>query len=75
MARKVDPDELIGSSEVAEILGLSHTSGISTYVKRYEDFPGPVVDLPRSRVRLWLRPEIERWDSQRSKRRGRPPRE
>ena len=74
VAKKVDPDELIGPGEVAELLGLSHTSAVSTYAKRYDDFPDPLVNLPRSRIRLWLRPEIEDWDARRSKRRGRPPR-
>lgn len=73
MARKVDPDELIGAAEVAEILGLSQPASVSTYRHRYEDFPEPVVRLPKSRVVLWLRPEVELWDSTRTKRRGRPP--
>ena len=57
----VTTEDLVGAAEVAEILGLSHPSSVSTYVKRYADFPPPVVELPKSRVRLWLRSEIERW--------------
>jgi hypothetical protein len=33
----------------------------STCLRRYEDFPRPVVDLPKSRVRLWLRQDIKTW--------------
>ncbi len=65
MAPQVDTEDLIGAVEVAEVLGLSHPSSVSTYVKRYADFPTPVVELPKSRVRLWLRSEIEAWDAAR----------
>lgn len=58
---KVDSDDLIGASEVAAILRLSHPSSATTYLRRYPDFPKPVVDLSSSRVRLWRRRDIERW--------------
>lgn len=58
---KVDSDDLIGASEVAAILRLSHPSSVTTYLRRYPDFPKPVVDLSSSRVRLWRRQDIERW--------------
>jgi predicted DNA-binding transcriptional regulator AlpA len=57
----VDPSELIASIDVAEILGLAHASSVATYLRRYDDFPRPVVELQRSHVRLWRRPEIEKW--------------
>ena len=61
MGEKVDPDDLIGAAEVQAILRLSHPSSVTTYLKRYPDFPTPVVDLSGSRVRLWKRQDIVQW--------------
>jgi glutathione-regulated potassium-efflux system ancillary protein KefG len=58
---KVNTEDLIAAAEVAEILGLSHPNSVTSYLRRYDDFPRPVVDLKASRVRLWLRPEILAW--------------
>ncbi len=57
----VDPKDLISAAEVQAILKLSHPSSVTTYLKRYDDFPQPVVDLSASRVRLWRRQDILRW--------------
>jgi predicted DNA-binding transcriptional regulator AlpA len=57
----VDPKDLISAAEVQAILKLSHPSSVTTYLKRYDDFPQPVVDLSGSRVRLWRRQDILRW--------------
>ena len=54
-------DDLVDAHGVAEMLGLSHPNTVSVYQHRYDDMPGPVIDLGRGRVKLWLRPEIERW--------------
>ncbi len=72
MSPEVNTEDLVGAAEVAAILGLSLSTNVSTYARRYPDFPVPVVDLPESRVRLWLRQDIEDWDSGRSKEKGRP---
>lgn len=64
---KVDSDDLVGAAEVASILRLSHPSSVTTYLRRYADFPKPVVDLSASRVRLWRRQDIERWHDTRTK--------
>lgn len=61
VGEKVDPGELIGAAEAQAILRLSHPSSVTTYLKRYPDFPKPVVDLSGSRVRLWKRQDIVRW--------------
>mgnify|MGYP001548032250 FL=1 len=66
MSPKVNTEDLIGAAEVADILGLAHHNSVSTYLRRYEDFPRPVVDLPKRRVRLWLRQDINKWRKQRS---------
>lgn len=61
MSNQVDPDDLIGAAEVQAILNLSHPNSVSTYLKRYHDFPRPVVELSEGRIRLWIRQDIERW--------------
>ena len=66
MGETVDPDDLVGAAEVAAILRLSHPSSVTTYLRRYPDFPKPVVDLSSSRVRLWRRQDIERWQRERT---------
>jgi predicted DNA-binding transcriptional regulator AlpA len=43
------------------MLGLTHHNTVSTYLRRYDDFPRPVVDRSGGRVRLWLRQDIEAW--------------
>jgi glutathione-regulated potassium-efflux system ancillary protein KefG len=64
MARKIDPEDLIDAQGVSEILELSHRNSVTLYQRRYEDMPRPVVDLGAGRVKLWLRPEIQRWWAQ-----------
>ncbi len=65
MSPTVRTEDLIDAHDVAEILGLSHPNSVSTYLKRYDDMPRPVLELGRGRPRLWLRPEIERWGQER----------
>lgn len=66
LGETLDSDDLVGAAEVAAILRLSHPSSVTTYLRRYADFPRPVVDLSASRVRLWRRQDIEAWDRQRT---------
>jgi glutathione-regulated potassium-efflux system ancillary protein KefG len=63
---RVRTEDLVDAQTVAEILGLSHRNTVSSYLKRYPEMPRPVVDLPTSRIRLWLRAEIEAWSQLRS---------
>ena len=65
MSPKVNTEDLVGAVEVAALLGLSHYNSVTTYLNRYDDFPTPVVDLSRSRVRLWLRQDILDWKQRR----------
>jgi hypothetical protein len=75
VAPKVDPSDLLDAQGVADILRLAHRNTVSQYQRRYEDMPRPVVDLGDRRVKLWLRPEIERWAKrQESQGRTRPKR-
>jgi len=68
MGRMVDLDDLIDAAAVARICGLSTRNSVRTYRTRYPDFPAPVIDLGEGRCLLWLRPEIERWNSSRPRR-------
>jgi len=61
MSPKVDTDDLIDAQGVADVLDLSHRNTVSQYQRRYADMPRPVIDLGEGRVKLWLRPDIERW--------------
>lgn len=62
----VRTEDLIDAHGVAQILGLSHANSVSTYLRRYDEMPRPVVDLGAGRPRLWLRSEIEGWAAMRS---------
>lgn len=66
MAPTVDTEDLVDSQEVAELLGLSHRNSVSTYLKRYADFPRPIVERGGGRTRLWLRSAIAAWAEARS---------
>lgn len=61
MSRKIDPADLIDAHGVAALLHLGQRSSVSTYRKRYSDFPVPVVDMGAGRCLLWLRADIEAW--------------
>lgn len=71
MGRVVDLDDLADGAEVAKILGLSDARSVSTYRKRYSDFPEPVLVSEGGRCRYWLRGEIEDWRKRRPDQ-GRP---
>ena len=58
---KIDPEDLIDASEVAEILGVSSNRSVSTYRLRHDDFPAPVVEKGSGKCVLWLRKDIEVW--------------
>jgi glutathione-regulated potassium-efflux system ancillary protein KefG len=61
MSPRVATEDLLDAQGVADILGLSHRNTVFQYQRRYDDMPHPVVDLGEGRVKLWLRPQVERW--------------
>jgi len=61
MSRMVALDDLLDAHGVAELLGLSHYNTVSVYQHRYDDMPRPALDLGKGRIKLWLRPEVEKW--------------
>lgn len=64
---KIDPDDLLDAGEVAELLGLSMRQAVSTYRRRYTDFPEPVVAKNNGQCTLWLRTDIEAWRDRRTR--------
>jgi hypothetical protein len=68
MSPKVDTEDLIDARGVADVLDLSHRNTVSQYQRRYTDMPRPVIDLGEGRVKLWLRPDIERWGAEQAAR-------
>lgn len=52
-------DDLVGSAEIAERLGLAHPEQVHAYRTRYRDFPEPVAQLAIGYVWNW--PDIARW--------------
>jgi glutathione-regulated potassium-efflux system ancillary protein KefG len=61
LSPRVATEDLVDAQGVADVLGLSHRNTVFQYQRRYDDMPEPVVDLGDGRVKLWLRPQIERW--------------
>ncbi len=58
---KIDSDDLIDASSVAEVLGLANRTSVSVYQRRYPAMPRPVVDLGRGRTKLWSRSAVALW--------------
>ena len=65
MPRHLDAEQLVDAQGVAELLGLAQRNAVSAYQRRYPAMPRPVVDLGQGRCKLWLRSEIEHWQSER----------
>src|SRR5258708_36855877 len=58
---KIDSDDLIDASSVAEVLGLANRTSVSVYQRRYPAMPRPVVDPGRGRTKLWSRRAVASW--------------
>lgn len=69
MGRLVDLDDLIDVGQVAELLGLAQRNSVTTYMRRYGDFPAPAIEFAHGKCRAWLQQEVEDW---RERRRERP---
>lgn len=64
----IDPAELLDAGEVADLLGLARREAVSTYRRRYPDFPAPAVEKNSGKCVLWLRADIEAWAKVRPRR-------
>jgi glutathione-regulated potassium-efflux system ancillary protein KefG len=63
----VRTESLADAHELALLLGLRHANSVSTYQRRYPDMPRPVLDLGPGRPKLWLRPQVVSWATNRSR--------
>jgi predicted DNA-binding transcriptional regulator AlpA len=59
--RRVYLDDIIGTDEVARMIGLAQSSSVRVYRLRYDDFPEPLGQLGGGRCLMWSRTSIERW--------------
>ena len=53
--------DFVDANDVASLLGLRHRNSVSTYLRRYSDFPPPVIDRGPRRARIWRRGDIIAW--------------
>lgn len=51
--------DLVGASEIAERLHLSHSQNVHVWRRRYPDFPQPVAALRQTLVWSWN--DVEKW--------------
>ena len=56
-----DLDDLIDAGEVASVLHLARRQAVSTYRRRYDDFPEPVLTKNSGKCDLWSRRAITAW--------------
>ncbi len=66
MAPTINTEDLIDAQGIADLLDLAQRNTVSLYQRRYPDMPRPVIDLGRGRPRLWLKPDVLRWASERA---------
>lgn len=57
-AKPIDPDQLVGATEIAERLGVDRKT-VHHWRERHEAFPAPVATIERTLVWFW--PAIEQW--------------
>lgn len=56
--KMINPEQLVGASEIASRTGMSRQAVIN-WAKRYPDFPEPIAVV--SRVKLYRWPDIRSW--------------
>jgi hypothetical protein len=59
VGRRVDADQLVGTFEIAERLGLADQHTVHSWRQRYDDFPKPVAELRQAFIWLWS--DVEKW--------------
>ena len=57
----ISVDDLVDTTAVASAVGLTHRNSVATYMRRYRDFPRPLVETGGGRCRLWSRTEVDQW--------------
>lgn len=61
MTTKIDPDDLVDTVAIAELLGLASNRVVSALRSRHADFPEPIVNLGPRRATLWHRDDVITW--------------
>jgi predicted DNA-binding transcriptional regulator AlpA len=61
MGRKVDLDDLMDATDVANLIGVTNANVVGVYRRRYDDFPPPVWASRGGRCQLWVRADVEAW--------------
>lgn len=64
VGRRVDADQLVGATDIAERLGLARSQDVHHLRRRDPTFPEPVTVLgggPRKGIYVWAWPDIARW--------------
>jgi hypothetical protein len=59
MSKKVDVDDLVSAAEIAARFGFNDRNLAHSWMKRYPEFPRPVVRLAIGNVWIWS--EVEGW--------------
>ena len=61
MGRKVDLDDLMDATDVANLIGVTNANVVGVYRRRYDNFPPPVWASRGGRCQLWVRADVEVW--------------
>lgn len=59
VGRRIDAENLVGATEIAERLGVARAQTVHVWATRYEDFPKPVAQLKQAFVWNW--PDVAAW--------------
>lgn len=59
MARRIDPDLLVGAAEIADRLGVKRPQVVHDWRRRHPEFPKPVASLKTALIWYW--PDVEAW--------------
>ncbi len=59
MAGLVDPDDLVGTADIAARLGAAQHKVVNEWIRRYPDFPKPLRII--GGVKIWNWSDVERW--------------
>jgi predicted DNA-binding transcriptional regulator AlpA len=59
MGRRIDVDDLVTATDIAERLGVKRAQVVHDWRRRHPDFPAPLVTRPR--VLLWAWKDVKAW--------------
>ncbi|HEX9994007.1 MAG TPA: hypothetical protein VGB14_13845 [Acidimicrobiales bacterium] len=59
MGRKVDVDDIVSATEIAQRLGVKRPTVVHDWRRRHPEFPKPIARTALGF--LWAWPDVERW--------------